>query len=302
MIWGANFSVQKYVLPATTPAGLLLIRYLVMPALAMSLLIYRHGLRLPWMTRADLSELARVAFFGHFVHVGMVTWGIHWSTAFSSALILACGPIFTLLILRWLGVERLRRMQVAGVTVAFTGVIVFLSDKLFSADWRATGGDLFLLVASSFFSYYTVAAKPLIEKHGVVVVTAYGTVLGAIPTVMVAAPLAIGVDWASVDPKVWLALSWSVVISAFVGWLLWGWVNVVRGVARTAPMMYLVPVVAGLVAWLVSDEQFTPAKLTGAGITLLGVGIAQFADAGTPGSPRRPSRQARSSPAWPPRP
>jgi drug/metabolite transporter (DMT)-like permease len=36
----------------------------------------------------------------------MVTFGIHWSTAFSSSLILACGPMFTLLILRWFGIER----------------------------------------------------------------------------------------------------------------------------------------------------------------------------------------------------
>ncbi len=50
-----------------------------------------------------------------------------------------------------------------------------------------------------------------------------------------------------------------------------------RGVARTAPLMYLMPPVAGLVAWAVSDERFTAAKLIGAAITLGGVALAQFA-------------------------
>ena len=47
--------------------------------------------------------LLRLGLAGHLLHVGLVTYGIHWSTAFSSSLILACGPIFTLLILRWHG-------------------------------------------------------------------------------------------------------------------------------------------------------------------------------------------------------
>jgi hypothetical protein len=42
---------------------------------------------------------------------------------------------------------------------------------------------------------------------------------------------------------------WAVLVSAFLGWLVWGWINAVRGVARTAPLLYLMPPVAGLVAW-----------------------------------------------------
>ena len=49
--------------------------------------------------------------------------------------------------------------------------------------WRASGGDLTLLIAASFFSYYTVAAKPMIERHGGIVVMAYATLLGSGPVV-----------------------------------------------------------------------------------------------------------------------
>lgn len=66
-------------------------------------------------------------------------------------------------------------------------------------------------------------------------------------------------------------------VSAFAGWLAWGWANAVRGVGRTAPLMYLMPPVAGVVAWIASDERFTATKLLGAAITLGGVALAQFA-------------------------
>jgi drug/metabolite transporter (DMT)-like permease len=47
--------------------------------------------------------------------------------------------VFTLLILRWYGIERLTRGQVIGVALACAGVLVFLSDKLLGGHWRASG-------------------------------------------------------------------------------------------------------------------------------------------------------------------
>lgn len=276
VIWGVNFSLQKFVFNVVGPGGFLFARYLIMPLCAVGLLVYCYGRHFPSITRRDFWELARLGVAGHFLHVGMVTYGIHWSTAFSSSLILACGPIFTLLILRIMGLEKLHKAQIAGVAVAFGGVLIFLSDKLLSGNWRATGGDLFLLVAASFFSYYTVAAKPLIERHGGVVTMAYATLLGSVPVVLFALPTGLSAPWGSVSLVVWVSLVWSVTISAFMGWLVWGWVNAVRGVARTAPLMYLMPPVAGLVAWLFAGEQYTSIKLAGAGLTLVGVALAQF--------------------------
>ncbi|MFN9774239.1 MAG: DMT family transporter [Burkholderiales bacterium] len=287
VVWGANFSVQKAVFAAATPGGFLFVRYLIMPACALALLLWRFGPRLPRVPREDLVRLVQLGFWGHVVHVGMVTFGIHWSTAFSSSLILACGPIYTLLILRWFGIERLGLAQVGGVAIALAGVLVFLSDKLLAGSWAASGGDLFLLIAASFFSYYTVAAKPLIERHGGIVVMTYA-LLAATPVVLVVSlPFALRVDWSAMTPLLWAGLAWSTVVSAFAGWLVWGWVNAVRGVGRTAPLMYLMPPVAGVVAWVASDERFTTIKLVGAAVTLAGVALAQFA--GRPPAPVRES-------------
>jgi len=276
-VWGANFSVQKVVFEAVSPAGFLFARYLIMPLCALALLVHVHGLRFPSVPRADLFALARLGFFGHVLHVGTVTYGIHWSTAFSSSLILACGPVFTLLILRFSGIERMTRAQVAGAAIACAGVLVFLSDKLAAGRWSASGGDLVLLVSASFFSYYTVASKPLIERHGGVVVMAYATLLGAAPIVVLTAPVGLRVDWTAFGPGIWLGLLFAIVVSAFVGWLVWGWVNAVRGVARTAPMMYGMPPVAGLISWIAVGEAFTATKIAGAAIALGGVALAQFA-------------------------
>lgn len=280
VVWGVNFSLQKFVFQAVTPGGFLFVRYLIMPACALALLLYRYGTRWPSVPRRDLWTLAWLGFAGHFLHVGLVTYGIHWSTAFSSSLILACGPLFTLLILRLMGLERMRRSQVTGAMLAFAGVLVFLSDKLLGGSWRATGGDLVLLVAAGFFSYYTVAAKPMIERHGGVTTMAYATLLGSAPVLLATLPAGWSAPWAQASALVWIALLWAVIVSAFAGWLVWGWVNAVRGVARTAPMLYLMPPVAGLVAWWFAGETYSPVKVGGAALALVGVALAQFGSHG----------------------
>jgi drug/metabolite transporter (DMT)-like permease len=276
VIWGANFSIQKWVMSEITPTGFLFGRYLLMPVCALLLLLWRHGLQFPSLSREDLWGLARLGVIGHTMHVGMVTYGVHWSTAFSSSVILACGPLFTLLILRMHDLERLGRYQLIGMAVACCGVLIFLSEKLLGGSWQATGGDLVLLVAASLFSYYTVSAKPFIERLGGFTTMAYATLFGSAPILLLTAPQIADVPWSAFTAPLVLAFVWAVVVSAFIGWLAWGWVNAVRGVARTAPLMYLMPPVAGVLSWIFVGESFTWLKVMGALVSLAGVAIAQF--------------------------
>jgi drug/metabolite transporter (DMT)-like permease len=277
VIWGANFTLQKYLFGLISPGGFLWARYLIMPLCALVLMRWRFGVWLPPLPRKDWLHMAWLGFIGHSLHVGLVTYGIHWSTAFSSSVILACGPIFTLLILRLQGLERLSVPQMAGVSLAFGGVLMFLSDKLLGGNWRAGGGDLVLLVAAAFFSYYTVAVKPVMQAHGPVLTMGYATLLGGLPVMLLSVPAGLEASWSALDFWAWVGLLWSIMVSAFVGWLAWGWINNVRGVARTAPLMYLMPPMAGLFAWALSGEHYTWIKIAGAGVTLVGVALAQYA-------------------------
>jgi len=276
VVWGANFSVQKALFELLPPAAFLFARYLLMPLCAALLLMHANHWRWLRLPRRDALQLAWLGILAHTLHVSMVTFGIHWSTAFSSALIMACGPVFTLLILHYSGHERLTRGQVCGVALACAGVLVFLSDKLLGRQWAATGGDLMMLFSASLFSYYTVMTKPLIQRHGGVAVMAYATVAGSPLLVLLGLPAAWSAPWTDMGAWHWFLLLWAALVSAFLGWLVWGWVNERRGVGRTAPLQYLMPLVAGVVAWLATGERFTAVKIGGAVVTLAGVALAQF--------------------------
>jgi drug/metabolite transporter (DMT)-like permease len=210
------------------------------------------------------------------IHISAVMYGMNLSTAFSSSLVLTCQPLFTLAILAWLGAERLRGQQIAGTLVAFAGISLFLADKFAAGFSRAGLGDLTLLVAGAAFSAYTVLSRPLADRYGPLIVLSY-TLLFSMPLMLALTyPFFADLKAASYGPAVWAAIFWALVVCSFCGWLVWTWVNSVRGIARSAPFMYLMPPVAGVMAWLTLGETFTWAKIVGAGVTMAGVAWAQF--------------------------
>ena len=283
--WGMNFAFVKYVLEHLGVGAFMFLRFLVLPLLGLLLLvlIFRNRVRHTWPRRADLPRFLLCALVGHVVHISAVMYGMNLSTAFSSSLVLTCQPLFTLGILAWLGAERLRRQQLVGTLVAFAGIAIFLADKFAAGFSRAGLGDLTLLIAGAAFSAYTVLQRPLADRYGPLIVLSY-TLLFSMPLMLLLTfPFFAELKTASLGPSVWAAIFWALVVCSFIGWLLWTWVNSVRGVARSAPFMYLMPPVAGVMAWLTLGETFTWLKLLGAAVTMGGVAWAQFGPGGSPG-------------------
>ncbi|MCE4539462.1 DMT family transporter [Pelomonas sp. P7] len=222
LIWGLNFPLQKALFGQVGPVGFLGLRYLLVPFCAVALLCWRFGLRWPRLDRAEVAPLVRLTLVGQGLHLLLSAYGMQGSTAFSASVLLACGPVFTLLILRLSGVERLSAGQVAGVATAAAGALVFTSDKLLAADWQASLGDLTLLAAAALFSYYTVASKPLIQHHGGVTVLGYGSLVCTLPMLLWCLPALRALDWAAQPAWVWAGTAWQVAGGGFIGWLAWG--------------------------------------------------------------------------------
>jgi drug/metabolite transporter (DMT)-like permease len=276
--WGMNFAFVKYVLEHIGVGAFMFLRFLVLPLLGLALLvvIFRRRIAHTWPRRADLPRFILCALVGHVLHISAVMYGMNLSTAFSSSLVLTCQPLFTLAILASLSAERLRKQQIGGTLVAFAGIALFLADKFATGFSRAGLGDLTLLVAGAAFSAYTVLSRPLADRYGPLIVLSY-TLLFSMPIMLAFTyPFFGRLELARLGPAVWAALFWALVVCSFCGWLLWTWVNSVRGVARSAPFMYLMPPVAGVMAWLTLGETFTWLKIAGAALTMAGVAWAQF--------------------------
>ncbi len=273
--WGTNFALLKSIMGLISPGALLFARFAVSAVCALVLMFALFGRHWPRMNRSDWWQLAGLALLGQMLHVGLMNHGIAMSTAFASALISACGPLLTLLIVRLIEPYRFARLQLVGVVLAVFGALLFLSDRLLGPMQHGQG-DFVLLVATALFSLYSVFARPLIARRGAVVVSTYGVLLASPPMLALYWTAASSAPWADLPAMTWLMLAWSLVVSAFGGWMVWSWVNGVRGVARNAPLLYLMPPVAGLSAWMGLGEILSGVQMAGAAVALVGVAAAQF--------------------------
>lgn len=276
--WGVNFAFVKHVLEQLGVGAFLFIRFAALPVLGFVLLvaIFRKRVVYTWPRREDLPRFVACALVGHALHIGVVMYGMDLSTAFSSSLVLTSGPLFTLFILALLGVERLRARELAGTLAAGAGIALFLADKFAAGLSRAGLGDLVLLAAAALFSLYTVMVQPLARRYGPLIVLCYTLLFSAPPILLLTLQSFLEVPASAYTPAVWAGLFWALVMSSFFGWLMWTWVNAVRGVARSAPFAYLMPPIAGAVAWLTLGESFSWLKIAGAAVTMAGVAYAQI--------------------------
>ena len=271
-VWGTNFSVIKLVMSYVSPGAFLFARYIVTPACAAILLLVLYGTRWPRLWRDEWKTLLWLTFLGHVLHVTLINWGIYLSSPFSTALIVACGPLMTLIILVVAGTERLSPLQVTGALLACGGILVFLADKI-GLGWQAGFGDLLLLVATLLFSMHTVAARDIIIRRGPMLVMAYTTLMAWPPLMLMTGLPGLATDWTTLPPLVVMGLAWALVVSSFTGWIVWGWVNRLLGVGRTAPLLYLLPPIAGVAGWWMTGETFAPLKVAGAAVALVGVAL-----------------------------
>lgn len=279
-IWGVSFPFRKAALAQFDVFPFTALRFVGMLILAWSVCgWHRHVTGASGrIVRADLPSFILSGMCGYTLYLVLGLVGLHYSTAFSNTLLLATTPLFVALFLWGLGLESLGRAQWLGLTLGVLGVGVFVGEKLWVGLSTTGLGDLMSLLAALAFAAYMVANKRLVGRYTAVVVTTYTLTIGAIPALLLSLPTLGTQDWSRITLLGWSALAWTVVLGSYLAWALWNWVIAHLGVARAAVFMPLVPLISGLLSWLLLGEPFSVLKLVGALLTLSGLALARRAD------------------------
>lgn len=268
LIWGVNFSVVKGALGVFEPHAFNALRFLLASGFVLAVLRARNRLRLP--DRADLPRLIVLGVLGNVLYqVGFIL-GLDRTRAGNAALMLAVMPVIVML----LGVragERHRPRAWFGVAASALGVALVTGSALRLEGREALVGDLILIGAATAWAFYTVNAKPYIDRYGSLQTTAWTLWAGAIVLVLIGIPSLIRQDWEAVGPGAWGALFYSGLLSIGLSYLLW-YRGVARlGGARTAIYSNLTPVVGLVVGAVWLGERITAMTLLGAALVVGGV-------------------------------
>jgi drug/metabolite transporter (DMT)-like permease len=273
-MWASTFIVTKAVFAEVSPLAFIFARFALMTVLAFGVLAAR-GPRAQWrIRRADLPRFLLVGLCGYTLYQLGFVLGLDNTSPFSSSLLIAMVPFFTLLILVLSG-DRPRLGAWLGLGVGIAGVALFLADK--TAAPGSLLGDALSLGAAVAFAFYGVLNRRLTRDYPPETYTAYTVLLGSIPLLILSTPAALAQPWAAISGWSWLAIVYMVVLPVYVAYMLWNWAIARRGAAAATSFSLLVPILSGTLSVIFFAEGFGPLKLIGAACALAGLVILRRA-------------------------
>ncbi len=291
--WASAFAAIKALLDAGFAGeDVAIARYAVaLPGFAF--LLVRAG-GLPGLRLADA---ARVAAAGLLIVAGYhlsLNLGAEHTTAGTAALVVALAPALTVVIAAAVGYEPLTSRRVAGLALAFAGVLVVVTlGSGASLSLAEAKGPAIVLGAPVSFALYNVLLKPLFARYGAVQLTAATSLVGTAALLPLVRPRTVESVAGATAGQLALLLFLGLV-ATLGGYLAWTKGLEALGPGRTAVWANAVPPLAVVFAALTLGETVTPWFAAGGALVVGGVVLAQRSRASAP-APRAAYAAARTS-------
>lgn len=275
VVWGVNFSAVKFALADFHPLAFTVIRF---GLAAVVLVVVMLAGREPFaIERQDRFAVARLGFVGIALFNVFFMYGLKYTTAANSALLVSLSPLFGALFGIIWGRESLAARAGAGLALSTAGVILIIRSHYGEMSFSVEGitGDLVTLGAPVTWAIYTAAAKPLLEKYSAVKITAYSMLAGCALLLPLSLPGLLGQRWAALPLRAWSLMAFSAFIAGGAAYALWYRGVKQRGVTRTIVYHYVTPFAAILFAALATGEKIQALQVAGGAAILAGVYLVQ---------------------------
>jgi O-acetylserine/cysteine efflux transporter len=284
LVWAGNNVLAKSVLGERIDAyPYVFLRFVVVASgMFLWLGVKRQNLH---VDRADYGQFILTGITGHGAYNLLFAVGLSHTSAFAAAILVSLGPVFSMIFATILGIDQVRAVQWFGVACAFAGVALFMGEKLFNNGLAA--GGIYNLLGAIVFAIYGLATRPIVKKYGSPVVTLWSSVIGLASVAPFTLHKTIDQDWSRIGVHGWVAVLYAGIMSLLVGYTLWGWAIERRGIARTVPFLYVVPIATGILSVIFLDESIDAYKIGGAALVLAGVTLARRGK--IPGAAVKPS-------------
>jgi drug/metabolite transporter (DMT)-like permease len=269
VIWGVNFVVVKYATHIFNPVAFTGLRVGTAATFLVAFAYARGGFTL---SRHDVVRLLFLGVIGNGLYQLFFVHGVARTRAGNASLIVGAAPAFIALVARARGLERVKRMTLAGIALSVIGVALVIAGSASSTNGNTTLlGSVLVFLGVLSWTAYTIMLQPYTKRIDVVQLAAVTMVGGAVPLLIASMPALVATDWPSVGSGGWLALFYSSVISMGVAYFFWYRGLRVLGPTRTAVYSNLQPIVALVAAWAFLGE--IPTIFQGVGAVTIIAGV-----------------------------
>lgn len=270
LLWSTGFIGAKEGLPYAEPFTFLALRMVI----ACVLLAVLSGLRRARFPRtvADLGHTAVAGLLLHAGYLGGVFYAIdHGMPAGLSSLIVGLQPILTAVLAQPMLRERVSPRQWGGLALGFAGVGLVVEERVGAALDHPIERGAFVAVGIALLS--TTAGTLYQKRFARQIDLTAGAAIQYAAATLVLGGLAVSFETMAIDwtPRFVFALAWLVLVLSLGAILLLLRLIREHSVSRISSLLYLVPPMTALEAYLIFDERLGLVALLGMLLVVLGV-------------------------------
>jgi len=274
LFWGLTFVWSSIVFEYYSPVATLTMRLLISTSL-MFLGLWVFGMFEP-VKKEDIGLFFLSALFNPFLYFLGENYGIKYSSATISAVVIAAIPVFTPVLGYFTLKEKLSAINLIGMLVSFFGILLMLLNNDFSLNAQPLG-VFALIVALVTAIIYSILLKKLSGKYSAFFIIAVQNLIGLIYFL----PLFFIFDWQDVisTPITFELASNLLMLAVFGSSLAFVFYTVGTreiGVSKTNFFTNLIPVITAIFSFYVLGEQFDLQKIIGMAIVIIGVILSQM--------------------------
>jgi len=274
-ITGTASVLMRYFVNYLDPVEIAFLRYLLGGLFILPLFfIYRN----PNLTRSLFfkSMALGILFFGLFPY--LFAQAFVYTSAARGALVLATMPIWTMLIAKAIGHEKVNVFSLVAIFLTLVGLFISLSDKLFMpVDAAVTyKGELIMLLAAICGAVYAIFARPVLKQIPATTMTPIAMLAGC--TVLFPFAVAGGIDEHVLSlSNMQLGLVIYVgIVTGGIAFFLFSWVLTRTTATFNTMFVTLNPIVAIFLGYLFLGEVIHLNFIIGVLIVFSGLGLAVY--------------------------
>lgn len=224
------------------------------------------------LTLRLVGETSLLGFVNIVVSMGLIQYGLLYTTASTSAVIFSSNPVFVALFAWLILSEKIAGYKIIGMTVGIAGVIILFSDRL-GISFASAAGPMLILGSAVIFALYTVLGKRLTMKGtDSLIMTSFSFIAGSL--MLLPAMLVIKVPVLSFDAgMIPLILYLGIMVSgiAYMSYF-YGLANV--NTSTGALVFFVKPVLAAVFSVIILHESLNARFYIGTAVIIAGLAMS----------------------------
>jgi drug/metabolite transporter (DMT)-like permease len=265
-LWASAYAGIRVGLKAYSPSHVALLRFLVASVVLGIYSTQAHFRRPRWR---DIPRLVLIGIFGISFYNLALNYGEVRVSAGVASLLISSAPIWIALLSTIMLGERLTSWGWGGVFISFLGVAIISAGE--GGGFHFSRHALLLAAAALSAAIYVVMQKQMLETYNALEVTTYSIWFGTLLLLPFGGGLIHAIRVASIGST--LAIVYLGIFPAAIAFTAWAYAISHGPVNRMSSFLYLVPVLAVLIAWFWLGEIPRLMSLMGGVVALAGVVI-----------------------------